>query len=147
MNQLFTAGGHQQPRATSDAQVVLFKYGSGLLQAVLQGFGGFESLKAAGPLVLPVDGQPTQGQRRQAQSKQGTRGDPVQTRQQRRLALHRPGGKGFTQKRRRLAQGSGGGWVFATGLPSNSAAAVAPGGLGLGQGGNHGQSTEALMSK
>jgi hypothetical protein len=59
MNQLFTNGGHQKPRATSDAQVVLLKDGRGLLQAVLQGFGGFESLKASGPLVLPVDGQPT----------------------------------------------------------------------------------------
>jgi hypothetical protein len=59
MNQLFATRGHQKPRATSDAQVVLLKDGRGLLQAVLQGFGGFKSLKANGPLVLPVDGQPT----------------------------------------------------------------------------------------
>jgi hypothetical protein len=59
MNQLFATRGHQKPRATSDAQVVLLKDGRGLLQAVLQGLGGFESLKATGPLVLPVDGQPT----------------------------------------------------------------------------------------
>jgi hypothetical protein len=39
--------------------VVLLKYGCGLLQAVLKGFGGFELLKAVGPLVLPVDSQPT----------------------------------------------------------------------------------------
>jgi hypothetical protein len=41
MNQLFTTGGHQKPRATSDAQVVLLKDGRGLLQTVLQGLGGF----------------------------------------------------------------------------------------------------------
>jgi hypothetical protein len=41
MNQLFTTSGHQKPRATSDAQVVLLKDGRGLLQTVLQGLGGF----------------------------------------------------------------------------------------------------------
>jgi hypothetical protein len=59
MNQLFTTGRNQKPRATSYAQVVLLKDSRGLLQAVLQGLGGFESLKTGGPLVLPVDGQPT----------------------------------------------------------------------------------------
>jgi hypothetical protein len=82
MNQLFTTGGNQKPRATSDAQVVLLKDGRGLLQPVLKGLGGFESLKAGGPLVLPVDGQPTQDKGRQAQPKQGTGGDPVQIRQE-----------------------------------------------------------------
>ena len=71
----------------------------------------------------------------------------MQIRQEGRLPLHRPGGKGFTQNRRGLAQGSEGAWVAARALAPRSAAAVAPGGLGLGQGGNHGKSTEALMCK
>jgi hypothetical protein len=58
MDQLFTAGGHKKTGATSHAEVVLLQDGRRLLQAVLQGFGGFELLKARGPLVLPVDGQP-----------------------------------------------------------------------------------------
>jgi hypothetical protein len=147
VNELFTTGGHQQSWATSDAEVVLLQYGCGLLQTVLKGFGGFELLKAFGPLVLPVDGQPTEGQCRQAQSKQDAGSDPVHTRQEGRLAFHRSGRQGFSQQGRGLAQRSGGVWVAATGLPFLSAAAAAPGGLGLGQGGDHGQSTEALMSK
>ena len=98
MNQLLAAGGDELTRAAHGADVVLLQNGSGLLQTMLQGLGGFKVEVTGGPAVLPMEGQGAQPQHGKAQAKEGAAGDAMEAGQPGRLSLHRPGGEGSLQK-------------------------------------------------
>ena len=98
MNQFLAAGGDELTRAANGADVVLLQNGSGLLQAMLEGLGGFKVEITGGPAVLPMEGQGAQPQHGKPQAQEGAAGDAMEAGQPGRLSLHGPGGEGSMQE-------------------------------------------------